>query len=38
MVKPRMMFYQDGRHLLIYIYEPPMQKEAQKWRLNSIRR
>ena len=25
--KPRMMFYHDGRHPLIYNYEPPMQKE-----------
>ena len=27
MAKPRMMFYDDGRHVLIYMYEPPMQKE-----------
>ncbi len=27
MQKPRMMFYHDGRHPLIYMYEPPMQKE-----------
>ncbi len=27
MAKPRMMFYHDGRHPLIYMYEPPMQKE-----------
>ena len=27
MSKPRMMFYHDGRHQLIYAYEPPMQKE-----------
>ena len=27
MSKPRMMFYHDGRHPLIYMYEPPMQKE-----------
>jgi len=25
--RPRMMFYHDGRHPLIYMYEPPMQKE-----------
>jgi hypothetical protein len=25
--KPRIMFYHDGRHPLIYMYEPPMQKE-----------
>ena len=27
MPKPRIMFYHDGRHPLIYRYEPPMQKE-----------
>ena len=27
MAKPRIMFYHDGRHPLIYMYEPPMQKE-----------
>ena len=27
MPKPRIMFYHDGRHSLIYMYEPPMQKE-----------
>ncbi len=27
MPKPRMMFYHDGRHPLIYMYEPPIQKE-----------
>ena len=27
MAQPRMMFYHDGRHPLIYMYEPPMQKE-----------
>ena len=27
MPKPRMMFYHDGRHPLIYMYEPPMHKE-----------
>lgn len=25
--KPRLMFYHDGRHPLIYMYEPPIQKE-----------
>src|SRR5579872_3679989 len=25
--KPRMMFYTDGRHPLIYMYEPPIHKE-----------
>ena len=27
MTKPRMMFFHDGRHPHIYMYEPPMQKE-----------
>ena len=27
MPKPRIMFYHDGRHPLIYMYEPPMSKE-----------
>lgn len=27
MPEPRMMFYHDGRHPLIYMYEPPIQKE-----------
>ena len=27
MSQPHMMFYHDGRHPLIYMYEPPMQKE-----------
>ena len=27
MAKPRIMFYHDGRHPLIYMYEPPMEKE-----------
>jgi hypothetical protein len=27
MPQPRLMFYHDGRHPLIYMYEPPMQKE-----------
>jgi len=25
--KPRIMFFHDGRHPLIYMYEPPMRKE-----------
>ena len=25
--QPRIMYYHDGRHPLIYMYEPPMQKE-----------
>lgn len=27
MTKPRLMFFHDSRHPLIYMYEPPMQKE-----------
>ena len=27
MPQPRMMFYHDGRHPLIYMYEPPMRPE-----------
>jgi len=27
MAKPNIMFYNDGRHPLIYMYEPPIQKE-----------
>ena len=27
MSKPRMMYYTDARHPLVYMYEPPMQKE-----------
>ena len=27
MPKPRIMFYNDGRHPLLYMYEPPIQKE-----------
>ena len=27
MSQPKLMFYHDGRHPLIYMYEPPMQKE-----------
>ena len=26
-VRPRIMYYHDGRHSLAYMYEPPMQKE-----------
>ena len=26
MQKPRIMFYHDGRHPLLYMYEPAMQK------------
>ncbi len=27
MSNPRIMFYSDGRHPLLYMYEPPMQRE-----------
>jgi len=27
MPKPKIMFYHDGRHPLIYMYEPPIQRE-----------
>ena len=27
MSKPRIMYYTDARHPLVYMYEPPMQKE-----------
>ena len=27
MTAPKILFYHDGRHPLIYMYEPPMQKE-----------
>ena len=27
MAQPRIMFYHDGRHPLIYMYEPPIQRE-----------
>ncbi len=30
MKKPRIMFYSDGRHPLMYMYEPPMQKEEME--------
>ncbi len=28
MTAPKILFYHDGRHPLIYMYEPPMQKEV----------
>ena len=36
MPKPRMMFYHDGRHPLIYMYEPPMQKEEYEAGVNEL--
>jgi hypothetical protein len=36
MAKPRMMFYHDGRHPLIYMYEPPMQKEEYEQAVDEL--
>ena len=33
---PRIIFYQDGRHPLIYAYEPPMQKEEYEAAIDEI--
>ena len=33
---PRIMFYHDGRHPLIYMYEPPMQKEEYQHAVDEI--
>ena len=30
-VKPRIMYYTDGRHPLVYMYEPPMRKEEFRY-------
>ena len=30
MAKPRLMFENDSRHTLIYMYEPPIQKEEHE--------
>jgi hypothetical protein len=34
--KPRMMFYHDGRHPLIYMYEPPMQREEYEQAVDEL--
>ena len=34
--KPRIMFYHDGRHPLIYMYEPPMQKEEYEQAVDEL--
>ena len=34
--KPTMMFYHDGRHPLIYMYEPPMQKEEYETAVDEL--
>ena len=36
MPQPRMMFYHDARHSLIYMYEPPMQKEECEAAVNEL--
>ena len=36
MSKPRLMFHQDGRHALIYTYEPPMQKEEYEQAIDEL--
>lgn len=36
MSKPRIMFYHDGRHPLIYMYEPPMQKEEYQHAVDEL--
>ncbi|MEC7866046.1 MAG: hypothetical protein VYE00_00255, partial [Candidatus Poribacteria bacterium] len=36
MSQPRIMFYHDGRHPLIYMYEPPIQKEEYESAINEL--
>ena len=36
MSTPRIMFYHDGRHPLIYMYEPPMQKEEYQHAVDEV--
>ena len=36
MTPPRIMFYHDGRHPLIYMYEPPMQKEEYEQAIDEL--
>ena len=36
MKKPRIYFYNDGRHPLIYMYEPPMQKEEYEAAVDEV--
>jgi len=33
---PRIMFYHDGRHPLIYMYEPPIEKEEYEAGVNEL--
>jgi hypothetical protein len=34
--RPKIMFYNDGRHPLIYMYEPPMQKEEYEAAIDEL--
>ena len=36
MTGPRIMYYHDGRHPLIYMYEPPMQKEEYEQAVDEL--
>ena len=36
MTTPRIMYYHDGRHPLIYMYEPPMQKEEYEQAVDEL--
>ncbi len=36
MSRPRILFYHDGRHPLIYMYEPPMQKEEYEQAVDEL--
>ena len=36
MSPPRIMFYHDGRHPLIYMYEPPIEKEEYEAGVNEL--
>ena len=36
MTAPRILFYHDGRHPLIYMYEPPMQKEEYEQAVDEL--
>ena len=36
MAKPRIMFYNDGRHPLIYMYEPPIHKQQYEQAIDEL--
>ena len=36
MTKPRIMYYHDGRHPLIYMYEPPIYKEQYEQAVDEL--